>query len=105
MEWGLGQMFPLDKKMIRLLQLGVIGYDQWQVSDDGGTLSNGMPAHLIPFYSVHAIGVQSDFLMPAKNLAFFFKFEPEYLAYSHTQGRTIVFGGSWTWGFPKTNKP
>jgi hypothetical protein len=101
MEWGLGQMFPLDKKMTRLLQLGVIGYDQWQVSDDGGTLSSGVPARLIPFCSVHAMGVQSDFLAPTKNLVFFFKFEPEYLAYSHTQGRTIVFGGSWTWGFPR----
>ena len=104
-EWGLGQLFPLDKKMTKLLQLGVIGYDQWQVTADGGTYNNGIPASLTPFYSVHAIGVQSDLLVPTENLEFFFKFEPEYLAYSHTQGRTIVFGGSWTWGFPKVRKP
>ena len=33
-EWGLGQVLPLKKDFSRLLQLGVIGYDQWQVSDN-----------------------------------------------------------------------
>jgi len=103
-EWGVGQLFPLDKKFTKLLQLGVIGYDQWQVTADGGTYASGIPANLIPFYSVHAVGFQSDFLAPTKNLTLFLKFEPEYLAYSHTQGHTIVFGGSWTWGLPKAPK-
>lgn len=101
MEWGVGQLFPLDKTMTKLLQLGLIGYDQWQVTADGGTLGVGIPANLIPFYSVHAVGVQANCLLPAKNASFFFKFESEYLAFSHPQGRTIVFGGSWTWGFPE----
>lgn len=101
MEWGIGQLLPLDKTMTKLLQLGVIGYDQWQVTADGGTVGEGLPANLLPFYSVHAVGVQANLLLPARNASFFFKFEPEYLAYSHPQGRTIVFGGSWTWGFPR----
>ena len=29
-EWGFGQVFPLKKDFSRLLQLGVVGYDQWQ---------------------------------------------------------------------------
>jgi len=38
MEWGIGQILPLDKqKMDRLLQIGLVGYDQWQVSNNGGT--------------------------------------------------------------------
>jgi hypothetical protein len=82
-----------------------IGYDQWQVTPDGGTLSGGIPARLVPFYSVHAIGFQANFMLPARNLSFFFKCEPEYLAYAHPQGRTVVFGGSWTWGFPKVQTP
>ena len=101
MEWGVGRVVPLDKTMTKLLELGVIGYDQWQVTANGGTVGEGLPAGLIPFYSVHAVGVQANFLLPAKNASSFFKFEPEYLAYSHPQGRTLVFGGSWTWGFPK----
>src|SRR5271167_3709122 len=32
-EWGLGQVLPLKKDMSQLLQLGVVGYDQFQVTD------------------------------------------------------------------------
>ena len=104
-EWGIGRMLPLDKTVTKLLQLGVIGYDQWQVTANGGTLSDALPAKLVPFYSVHAIGFQTNLILAAKNLSFFFKYEPDYLAYAHPQGRTVVFGGSWTWGFPKARAP
>jgi hypothetical protein len=78
-----------------VLQAGVIGYDQWQVTSNTGSTSN------FPFYSVHAVGLQTDFLLPPKGLSFFFKYEPEYLAKARPQGRTIVFGGSWTFRYPK----
>jgi hypothetical protein len=103
-EWGVGQILPLKKDMSRLLQLGVIGYDQWQVTANGGTVAlpdgSPAPASLLPYYSVHAVGGQASFIMPAKNLALFFKYEHEYDAYSHTLGNTIVFGGSWTLPIP-----
>lgn len=86
-------------------QLGVIGYEQWQVTANGGTavLPGGtvVPAKFLPYYSVHAVGGQTTFLMPEKNLALWFKYEHEYAAYSHTLGTTIVFGGSWTLRIPK----
>jgi hypothetical protein len=47
-------------------------------------------------------GGQATFLMPAKKLALCFKYEHEYLSYSHTLGTTIVFGGSWTLSIPKS---
>jgi hypothetical protein len=103
-EWGLGQVLPLKKDFSRLLQLGLVGYDQWQVSHSGGTLVVGgvpFPESAIPFYSVHAIGVQSNFVLPAKNLALFFKYYDEYHALARPQGRTIVFGFSWTLRIPK----
>ena len=100
-EWGLGQDLPLAKDFSKVLQLGLIGYDQWQVSDNGGVLGPGIPASILPRYSVHAIGFQTTFVMPKKGLNLFFKFEPEYLAKAHSQGRTIVFGGGYTFGFPK----
>jgi hypothetical protein len=104
-EWGLGQILPLKKDFSRLLQLGVVGYDQWQVTANGGTavLPGGtlVPAKFLPYYSVHAVGGQATFIMPAKNLALWFKYEHEYEAYSHTLGNTIVFGGSWTLRIPK----
>jgi len=94
-EWGLGQVLPLKKDLSRLLQLGAIGYDQWQVTSNKGSTSN------FPFYSVHAVGFQTNFILPGKGLLLFFKYEPEYLAKARPQGRTIVFGGSWTLRDPK----
>lgn len=104
-EWGLGQILPLKKDFSKLLQLGVIGYDQWQVTTNGGTavLPGGtlVPAKVLPYYSVHAVGGQATFIMPAKNLSLWFKYEHEYESFSHTLGTTIVFGGSWTLRIPK----
>ena len=103
-EWGVGQVLPLKKDFSRLLQLGLVGYDQWQVSSNGGTvIVAGIPvnASAIPYYSVHGIGFQSDFILPAKDLAAFFKYYDEYSAKARPQGRTIVFGFSWTLRIPK----
>ena len=104
-EWGIGQMFPLGRQGHVFFQLGVVGYDQWQVSSNGGTTQQGIPGSLVPFYSSHAIGVQSNLVVPAKGLYFYFKYEPEYLAKATTQGRTFVFGGSWNLRFPKEQTP
>lgn len=105
MEWGFGQVLPLKKDFSRLLQLGLIGYDQWQVSDNGGFIAPGVSASLVPFYSVHAIGVQSNFVLPAKGLNLFFKYEDEYRALARPQGRSIVFGFTWTLRIPKPAPP
>ncbi len=110
MEWGLGQVLPLKKNFSQLLQVGLIGYDQWQVTANGGTVPIGstnltIPASVLPYYSVHAIGGQGTYILPMKNLSFYFKGEHEYTAYSHTVGTTIVFGGVWTLRIPKPPPP
>ena len=56
---------------------------------------------VIPFYSVHGIGAQANFILPAKNLSGFFKYYGEYSALARPEGRTIVFGFAWTWRMPK----
>jgi hypothetical protein len=104
MEWGLGQVLPLKKDFSSLLQLGLVGYDQWQVSSNGGTVIVAgipLPASKLPYYSVHGIGFQANFILPAKNLNFFFKYYDEYSAKARPEGRTILFGGSWTLRIPK----
>jgi hypothetical protein len=88
MEWGLGQVLPLKKNFSQLLQVGLIGYDQWQVTANGGTVPIGstnltIPASQLPYYSVHAIGGQATYILPTKNLSFYVKGEHEYTAYSH----------------------
>ncbi len=100
-EWGLGQLIPLDKQFTKILQVGLIGYDQWQVTGNSGTVAS----KLVPAYSVHAIGCQANFLMPQKNVNVFFKFEPEYRALAHTLGRTLVFGATYTFRMPGATAP
>jgi hypothetical protein len=103
-EWGIGQVLPLKKDMSQLAQLGLVGYDQWQVSNNGGNyLVAGMPvaASRVPYYSVQGIGVQVNYILTAKDLVGFFKYYDEYAAKARPQGRTIVFGGSWTLRIPK----
>jgi hypothetical protein len=110
-EWGIGQVLPLKKDQSMLAQVGVVGYDQWQVSHSSGTLAvvggTPIPENSIPFYSVHAIGVQANFVLPAKDFLAFFKYYDEYRALARPEGRTFVFGLSWTLRIPKpqTAKP
>lgn len=107
-EWGIGQVLPLKKDMSQLAQLGLVGYDQWQVSSNGGNYLVGrlpVAASRVPYYSVHGIDVQANYILPAKNLALFFKYYDEYSAKARVKGRTIVFGGSWTLKIPKSAAP
>ena len=105
-EWGIGQILPLKKNMSMLAQLGLVGYDQWQVSHSDGTVGETqIPESLIPFYSVHAIGVQTNFIMPAKAFVGFFKYYDEYRALARPEGRTFVFGFLWTLRIPKPEPP
>ncbi|MGC1649382.1 MAG: transporter [Candidatus Sulfotelmatobacter sp.] len=103
-EWGIGQVLPVKKDMSQLAQLGLVGYDQWQVSSNGGNYTvAGLPvaASRVPYYSVHGIGLQANYILPAKDLVAFFKYYDEYSAKARPQGRTFVFGFSWTLRIPK----
>jgi len=104
MEWGIGQVLPLKKDLSQLAQLGLVGYDQWQVTANGGKhLVAGIPvaASRLPYYSVHGIGVQANYILPAKDIVLFFKYYDEYSAKARVEGRAFVFGGSWTLRIPK----
>jgi hypothetical protein len=98
-EWGVGQIIPVKKDLSKLLQAGVIGYDQWQVTANQGL------TRAFPYYSMHAIGLQTNFVVPAKGFSAFFKYLPEYLVKASTQGRTFVFGLSWTLHDPRLVAP
>jgi hypothetical protein len=107
-EWGVGQVLPLKKNLSQLAQLGVVGYDQWQVTDNGGSAVLGsliFPASILPHYDVHAIGGQIGYIAPTKNLSFFFKGYNEYLASSHMLGRTFTIQIAWTLPAPKPAPP
>jgi hypothetical protein len=42
----------------------------------------------------NGIGLQANYILPAKDVALFFKYYGGYSAKTRPQGRTIVFGGS-----------
>lgn len=94
-EWGLGQILPLKKDFSQLLQLGVVGYDQWKITNGTGSLAN------TPYYSSHASGLQTNYILPKKQVNLFFKYYWQYRAYSTSLGNSIVFGGTWTLLRPK----
>jgi hypothetical protein len=96
MEWGVTRIIPLNYQMTRLLEVGTAGYDEWLRANGVALLPEGLPADGTPF-SVHAIGFQTTFILPAKNLSFSFKYEPAYLRSANAPGRIIVIGCSWTW--------
>ena len=81
MEWGLGQVLSLKKNMTQLV-LGVVSYDQWQVTDNSGTVpipgtSLTTDPSQVPYYSVYALGGQLNYILPTKNLVVFFKYYDE----------------------------
>jgi hypothetical protein len=105
---GLRQILSLKKDFSKLLQVGIVGYDQWEITNDGGTISVGgiiLSANALAHYSVHSVGGQANYILPAKNFGLFFKYYHEYSASSHTLGNTIVFGGAWTLPIPKPSAP
>lgn len=94
LEYGLAQVLPLDPEKHKLLQFGAVGYLQTQTTDNSGSDVN--PALAGVRYHVFSLGPEVDFLMPERKLGLLFRYEPEFGAQARTEGRTIVFGGNFT---------
>jgi hypothetical protein len=88
-EYGVGRTFVKNQGK-RLIQLGLVGYSEFQLTDDTG--AGVMPPNLGNKDSVHALGGEFDYILPMKKLNFMLRVLPEYGARSRTQGVTIVAG-------------
>jgi hypothetical protein len=93
MEWGSTHTLVLDQKSTKLLEFGAAGYDEW-VSGNGASLAGVLSSSGVPF-SVHAAGLQTNLILPEKNVSLSFKYEPEYR--SPAKGPIITFSALWTW--------
>ena len=60
-EWGIGQVLPLKKDMSQLAQLGLVAYDQWQVTSNGAN-------YLVRRHS--GLGQRGSLLLGSTHLAF-----------------------------------
>ncbi len=107
-EWGLGQAIPLNqpflktKNITKVAQIGLIGYDQAQVSRNRSpnTIVDAYE-RLVPFYYMHAAGGQVNYIDLKHDWNVFFKYEKEYRALAAPKGYTIVFGVVYTFRIPK----
>ena len=57
---------------------------------------------LVPFYYVHAGGLQLNYIDLKHDWNVFFKYEKEYKRRAHPKGTTIVFGVVYTLRIPKS---
>ena len=73
MEWGSTHVLALDQQSKKLLEFGVAGYDERVVSGNGVPLASSLSSSGMPF-SIHAMGFQSNFILPEKNVSLSFKY-------------------------------
>jgi hypothetical protein len=76
------------------LQLGLIGYGQWQTTDKTGPAIS--PAQSTARYSVNAIGFASNVLLPAQRVSLGLKYFKEFSNRSTYQGYTLQIAGAVT---------
>ena len=74
------------------LQLGLVGYNQWQTTDKTGP--GITPAQSAAHYKVNALGVGTNITVPKWRFAAGFKYFKEFSNRSTFQGYSVQFSGS-----------
>ena len=69
------------------LQLGVVGYNQWQTTDKTGP--NITPAQAMAHYRVNALGVAANMVLPVWNVSVGVKYFKEFANRSTFQGYSL----------------
>ncbi len=96
LDYSLMQILPLQKEKkgkLTLLQFGLVGYGQWQTSNNSGPgVDPALPAH----YRVNAIGGAANVILPARKASVGFKLFKEFSNSSTVQGYSLQFVGSIT---------
>ena len=69
------------KNITKVAQIGMIGYDQAQISRNtsNNTIVDAFE-RLVPFYYMHAAGLQANYIDLKHDWNVFFKYEKEYQA-------------------------
>ena len=92
-DYSLMQILPLKQDMTRLLQLGLVGYGQYQTSNNSGPEINpNIPGH----YSVNALGGAANFILPARKTSVGFKVFKEFSNSYTVEGYSLQINGALT---------
>ena len=92
-EYGVGKTFVKNQGK-QLLQLGLVGYSEFQLADDKGT--DVTPLNAGANDRTFAFGPEFGVILPAQKFNFLIRVLPEFASRSRTQGVTLVvaFGKS-----------
>lgn len=90
LDYSFTRTFPLQRGL--RLQLGVVGYGQWQTTDKRGP--NLTPEQAIAHYKANALGFAANALLPEKNVSVGVKYFHEFECRSTFQGYTLQISGA-----------
>jgi hypothetical protein len=85
LDYSVTRVFPLQNGL--RLQLGLVGYEQWQTSSKTGPQIS--PSEAAARYRVNALGLASNVVVPQPNLSFGFKFFKEFSTKSTFEGYSL----------------
>ncbi|MGC2281172.1 MAG: transporter [Candidatus Acidiferrales bacterium] len=92
LDYSVTQVFSLQEDL--RLQLGFVGYGQWQTTDKiGPTITAAQPA---AHYRVNALGFSANVILPARKASLGVKYFREFENRSTFQGYSLQISGSIT---------
>ena len=92
LDYSLTQLVPLPNGL--RLQLGLVGYGQWQTTNKTGPAI--APAQAGAHYGVNALGFASNLLLPTRKASLGLKYFKEFSNRSTFQGYSVQISGSIT---------
>ncbi len=85
LNWGISQYLPLTRSQKLLLEVGVMGYSSWQITDDRGNNARNVNVH----DEVHAAGFQLGLTYVPWTLSINFRYLHEFAARDRFQGQSF----------------
>ena len=92
LDYSLTHTFPLQRNL--RLQLGLVGYGQWQTTDKHGP--NITPEQAAAHYKVNALGFTASAVLPEKKVSVGLKYFREFECRSTFQGYTLQISAAIT---------
>jgi len=92
LDYSLTQTFPLQRSLN--LQLGLVGYGQWQTTDKHSP--NITPEQAAPHYKVNALGFAANAVLPEQKVSVGIKYFREFECKSTFQGYTLQISAAIT---------
>ena len=92
LDYSLTQAFQLQGNL--RLQLGLVGYGQWQTTDKRGPAIT--PEQAAAHYKVNSLGVGANAIFPGRKASLGFKYFHEFACRSTYQGYTLQISGAIT---------